>query len=102
MVYYLWSRGYGPYERLNREYYRHELEQLLKFEGFDPTMSPTADVHINQASIYYSVEEMALLLRTRENDLVRHIFFKATLIKQGTNLKRPSWIYQSCIKDELV
>ena len=93
--------GYGPYGRHNREYNRHELEQLLKFEGFNPTMSFTADVHTNQAQIYYSVEEIAQLLRTRENDLGQYIFFKATLIKQETNLKRPSWLYRSYTKDEL-
>ena len=93
--------GYGPYGRHNREYNLHELEQLLKFEGFNPTMSFTADVHTNQAQIYCSVEEIAQLLRTRENDLGQYIFFKATLIKQETNLKRPSWLYRSYTKDEL-
>ena len=93
--------GYGPYGRHNREYNLHELEQLLKFEGFNPTMSFTADVHTNQAQIYCSVEEIAQLLRTRENDLGQYIFFKATLIKQETNLKRPSWLYRSYTEDEL-
>ena len=93
--------GYGPYGRHNREYNRHELEQLLKFEGFEPTMSFTADVHANQAQIYCSLEEIAQLLRTRENDLGQYIFFKATLIKQEVNLKRPSWLYRSYTKDEL-
>ena len=94
-------RGYGLYGWHNREYNRHELEQLLKFEGFDHTMSFTADVHTNQAQIYCSVEEIAQLLRIRENDLGQYIFFKATLIKQKTNLKRPSWLYRSYNKDEL-
>ena len=93
--------GYGPYGRHNREYNLHELEQLLKFEGFKPTMSFTADVHTNQAQIYCSVEKIAQLLRTRENDLGQYIFFKATLIKQETNLKRPSWLYRSYTKEEL-
>ena len=93
--------GYGPYGRHNREYNRHELEQLLKFEGFNPTMSFTADVHTNQAQIYCSIEEIIQLLRTRENDLGQYIFFKATLIKQEVNLKRPSWLYRSYTEDEL-
>ena len=93
--------GYGPYGRHNREYNRHELEQLLKFEGFNPTMSFTADVHTNQAQIYCSIEKIAKLLRTRENDLGQYIFFKATLIKQEANLKRPSWLYRSYTEDEL-
>ena len=93
---------YGPYWRHNREYNCHELEQLLKFEGFNPTMSFTADVHANQAQIYCSVEEIAQLLRSRENDLGQYIFFKATLIKKVTNLKRPSWLYRSYRNEELV
>jgi len=93
--------GYGPYGRHNREYNRHELEQLLKFEGFNPKMSFTADVHTNQAQIYCPIEEITQLLRTRKNDLGQYIFFKATLIKKGTNLKRPSWLYRSYTEDEL-
>ena len=93
--------GYGPYGRHNREYNRHELEQLLKFEGFDPTMSFTADVHNNQAQNYCSLKKIAKLLSARENDLGQYIFFKATLIKQETNLKRPSWLYRSYTEDEL-
>ena len=94
--------GYGPYGRHNREYNRYELEQLLKFEGFNPTMSFTADVHANQAQIYCSIDEFAHLLKGREKDLGQYIFFKATLIKQEPNLKRPSWLYRSYSNEELV
>jgi len=94
--------GYGPYGRHNREYNRHELEQLLKFEGFSPTMSFTADVHLNQAENYFSVKKIANFLRSRENDLGQYIFLKATLIKREANLKKPSWLYRSYAVEELI
>ena len=94
--------GYGPYGRHNREYNLYELEQLLKFEGFNPTMSFTADVHANQAQFFCSIDEIAHLLKDREKDLGQYIFFKATLIKKETNLKRPTWLYRSYSNEELV
>lgn len=44
--------GYGPYGRHNREYNRHELDQLLKFEGFEPTVCFTADVHVESPLVF--------------------------------------------------
>ncbi len=74
---------------------------MLKFEGFNPTRSFTADVHANHAQNYCKVEEITKLLRSRENDLGQYIFLKATLIKQEANLKKPSWLYRSYTEEEL-
>jgi SAM-dependent methyltransferase len=96
--------GYGPYGRHNREFNRHELDKLLRFEGYDPTVCFTADVHANNAHAFCDVEKIAGLLKFRENDLGQYIFIKA--IANTTNLegrlKRPSWLYRSYPAGELV
>lgn len=94
--------GYGPYGRHNREFNRHELDQLLKFEGFEPTECFTADVHANNAQAFCDVDQIAHLLRFRENDLGQYIFVKATARPDVSNTKRPNWLYRSYPEGELI
>lgn len=94
--------GYGPYGRHNREYNRHELDQLLRFEGYEPTMSFTADVHANNAQAFCNVEKIADLLRFREADLGQYIFVKAVARQDVVKEKRPSWLYRSYPEGELI
>lgn len=94
--------GYGPYGRHNREYNRHELDQLLRFEGYEPTVCFTADVHANNAQAFCSVEKIAELLRFREHDLGQYIFVKATAKPKIQSTQRPSWLYRSYPEGELV
>lgn len=94
--------GYGPYGRHNREYNRHELDQLLRFEGFEPTECFTADVHANNAQQFFNVENIADLVRFREYDLGQYIFIKAVAQSKDTSIKRPAWLYRSYPEDELV
>lgn len=94
--------GYGPYGRHNREYNRHELDQLLRFEGYEPTVCFTADVHSNSAQEFCPVDKVADLLRFRENDLGQYIFIKAIAKAGESNMKRPSWLYRSYPTGELV
>lgn len=93
--------GYGPYGRHNREFNRHELDQLLRFEGYEPMVCFTADVHANNAQSFCSVERIADLLRFREHDLGQYIFIKATAMPGVHSLKRPGWLYRSYPEGEL-
>lgn len=93
--------GYGPYGRHNREYNRHELDQLLKFEGFEPTQCFTADVHENNAQAFCSVDKIADLLKFRENDLGQYIFIKAISLPTEQKKQRPNWLYRSYADGEL-
>lgn len=94
--------GYGPYGRHNREFNRHELDQLLKFEGFEPTVCFTADVHKNNAQAFCDVDQVVHLLQFRENDLGQYIFVKATATSDVSRDKRPSWLYRSYPPGELI
>jgi SAM-dependent methyltransferase len=94
--------GYGPYGRHNREYNRHELDQLLKFEGFEPTQCFTADVHANNAQAFCSVDKIADLLKFRENDLGQYIFIKAISLPTEQKKQRPNWLYRSYPNSELL
>jgi len=93
--------GYGPYGRHNREYNRHELYQLLKFEGFEPTTIFTADVHANNANQFCDIKKIEDLIRFRDSDLGQYIFIKASVISESINTKRPNWLYRSYAEDEL-
>lgn len=93
--------GYGPYGRHNREYNRHELDQLLRFEGFEPVECFTADVHANNAQAFCPVDKISDLLKFRENDLGQYIFIKAINTSLGRNSKRPGWLYRSYPEGEL-
>ena len=94
--------GYGPYGRHNREYNRHELDQLLRFEGYEPTACFTADVHTNNAQVFCNVENIADLLRFREHDLGQYIFVKAVARPDSSSTKRPAWLYRSYPQGELI
>ncbi len=80
--------GYGPYGRHNREYNRHELGQLLRFEGYEPTACFTADVHANNAQQFCNVEDIAELLKFREYDVGQYIFIKAVARPNSSSTKR--------------
>jgi SAM-dependent methyltransferase len=94
--------GYGPYGRHNREFNRHELDQLLRFEGYKPITCFTADVHHNNAEDYFRTIDITNILRFRENDLGQYIFIKAVARPCEPKTKRPSWLYRSYPEDQLV
>lgn len=94
--------GYGPYGRHNREYNRHELVQLLRFEGYEPTDCFTADVHANNAQAFCNIEKIAPMLRFREHDLGQYIFIKAVSRSGQQSTKRPAWLYRSYPEGSLV
>lgn len=94
--------GYGPYGRHNREYNRHELDQLLRFEGYEPTVCFSADVHGNNAHAFYDIKKISSMLRFREHDLGQYIFIKAVARPGDSSLKRPAWLYRSHPEGELV
>lgn len=94
--------GYGPYGRHNREYNRHELDQLLRFEGYEPVTCFTADVHANNAEAFCKIEKIINLLKFRENDLGQYIFIKAVAKSNCSNPKKPAWLYRSYPAGELV
>jgi SAM-dependent methyltransferase len=94
--------GYGPYGRHNREYNRHELDQLLRFEGYEPTACFTADVNDNNAQAFCDVEKIADLLKFRESDLGQYIFIKAIARTNENSEKKPAWLYRSYPEGELV
>lgn len=87
--------GYGPYGRHNREYNRHELVNLLQFEGFDVIDHFTADVHENISQNYCSVQDLEPLIKFRSSDLGQYIFLKATVNSEKIAETRPSWLYRS-------
>ena len=93
--------GYGPYGRHNREYNRHELDQLLRFEAFEPIHHFTADVHGNNAGNFFDIKIIAPLLKFREDDLGQYIFLKALNSGPKSTRKRPAWLFRSYPADEL-
>lgn len=93
--------GYGPYGRHNREYNRHDLAKLLEHEGFDLEVHFTADVHANNANVYCNLNQLAPMIKFREQDLGQYIFIKAKVSKRDVPKTRPSWLYRSYPKGEL-
>lgn len=93
--------GHGPYGRHNREYTLHELDQLLRFEGFKLEAGFTADVHANNARSFYNISKFDHLLRSRKNDLGQYIFLKAVSQPEEFAEKRPAWLYRSYPEAEL-
>lgn len=93
--------GYGPYGRHNREYNRHELIQLLQFEGFHPENHFTADVHHNNAARFTSMRELTSLVKFRGPDLGQYIFIRATKAT-ASPVQRPSWLYRSYATEALI
>ncbi len=99
-IYDLYS-GYGPYGRHNREYTCGELDRLLRFEGFAPSVCFTADVHANNAQKFCCVESIAKLLKSREGELGQYIFIKAIAQPGPAPEGRPSWLFRSYPQNEL-
>ena len=93
--------GYGPYGRHNREYNRHELIQLLEFEGFNVNECFTSDVHHNNASIFFDPLLIQHHLKFREKDLGQYIFLRAKNSPSFAE-KKPRWLYRSYDDKELV
>ena len=92
--------GYGPYGRHNREYNKHELAQLLQYCGFEVEELFSADVHKNYSSTFFSIEQVAGLVRFRANDLGQYLFSRSRNARpSGT--KRPAWLYRSYPAGEL-
>ena len=86
--------GYGPYGRHNREYNRHEIVEILKYEGFEPEVHFTADVHANNSAGYSDLNQFSDLVKFRENDLGQYLFVRAKNTG-ALATKRPSWLYRS-------
>jgi SAM-dependent methyltransferase len=93
--------GYGPYGRHNREYNRHELIQLLQFEGFIAEQHFTADVHANHAAAFTNAAKLNQLVRFRSPDLGQYIFIRAYK-NTAMPTKRPNWLYRSYPAGELI
>jgi SAM-dependent methyltransferase len=92
--------GYGPYGRHNREYNRHELVNLLQFEGFNCDVHFTANVHEDSTNSYFTLQELEELVSFRKGDLGQYIFIKATNSGRSAS-KYPSWLYRS-MPEELI
>lgn len=93
--------GYGPYGRHNREYTRQELHDLLRYEGYTPVTSFTADVHANHAQTFCNIEKIQHLLNIRKNDLGQYHFILSRAEQAEAKTKKPSWLYRSYPQDEL-
>ena len=93
--------GYGPYGRHNREYNRHELVELLKFEGYDLVDHFTSDVHSNNSYNFFDISKIEDLIKHREADLGQYIFIKAISTNKKSPQKRPAWLYRSYSKEAL-
>jgi SAM-dependent methyltransferase len=92
--------GYGPYGRHNREYNRHELHLLLRYAGFQPEVSYTADVHPNGAYVYAPPAALRAQLTFREHDLGQYLFTRSRrTASAGT--KKPDFLYRSYAPTEL-
>jgi SAM-dependent methyltransferase len=92
--------GYGPYGRHNREYNKHELALLLQYCGFDVDVLFSADVHDNISASLCSLENLAPLVKFRENDLGQYLFARSR--NSGVaRRKRPTFLYRSYPPGEL-
>jgi SAM-dependent methyltransferase len=74
--------GFGPYGRHNREYSLHELVQLLKFSGFEPETTFTADAHHVDYSDHPRFQDAVRLVDWRRNDLGQYLFAAVRAKKQ--------------------
>lgn len=87
--------GYGPYGRHNREYNRHELDLLLRFEGFEIVECFTSNVHPDNVNQFCDIQKFSNLIEFRKNDLGQYIFIKAVSRSDDLKVLRPSWLYRS-------
>jgi len=86
--------GHGPYGRHNREYTRHELNELLTFVGFDATEHFTADVHAWPAGVHSAADSLAAAVSHRLSDLGQYLFFRAINARPARS-GRPDFTYRS-------
>jgi hypothetical protein len=93
--------GYGPYGRHNREYNRHELVNLLKYEGLEPEIHFTANVHTDDLEHNVNLNKISDLIKFRENDLGQYIFLRAKKTNKQIGAKRPNWLYRSLPEGQL-
>ena len=66
--------GFGPYGRHNREYSMHELVQLLRFSGFEPETTFTADAHPVDYSAHPRFQDAMRMVDWRRGDLGQYLF----------------------------
>jgi SAM-dependent methyltransferase len=92
--------GYGPYGRHNREYNKHELNQLLVRAGFVVESLETADVHVNGAEAFTDPAAIVPLVAFRQHDLGQYLFSRSRNETAAKPLK-PRWLYRSYPPTEL-
>ncbi len=94
--------GHGPYGRHNREFTRHELDQLLGFAGFGDRRSFTGDAHPADFRGFSGYDLVApTLAGSRADDLGQYHFFAV----RKTGEPRPGLptaFYRSWPADQLV
>jgi SAM-dependent methyltransferase len=93
--------GYGPYGRHNREYNKHELHLLLTQLGFEIEEMFASDVNENEVGKAMSDGKMLYMTNHRKYDLGQYIFIRAKNLGPA-NPKKPSWLYRSYPKDEML
>jgi len=74
--------GFGPYGRHNREFTMHELVELLKFSGFEPETTFTADAHHVDYSGHPRFQDAMKMVEWRRNDLGQYLFAAVRASKQ--------------------
>lgn len=92
--------GYGPYGRHNREYNKHELNQLLERVGFVVESLDTADVHANRSEAFTDQAPIVPLVAFRQHDLGQYLFSRSRNEAPARPLK-PAWLYRSYPSTEL-
>lgn len=92
--------GYGPYGRHNREYNKHELNQLLVRAGFVIESLETADVHANESEAFTDPASIVPLVAFRQHDLGQYLFSRSRNEAAARPLK-PAWLYRSYPPTEL-
>jgi SAM-dependent methyltransferase len=92
--------GYGPYGRHNREYNKHELNQLLVRAGFVIESLETADVHANGSEAFTDPAAILPLVAFRQHDLGQYLFSRSRNETAARPLK-PAWLYRSYPPTEL-
>lgn len=94
--------AYGPYGRHNREYTKHELNEVLIHCGFAPETLQTHDVHQNRAEDYFpNAKQLMPLLQFREADLGQYHFTHSVKARNPA-IGRPAWLYRSYPAEDLV
>ncbi len=90
--------GYGCYGRHNREYNKHELNQLLLLTGFEIEEMFSQNVHKEYANCFFDADKIMPLIKSipnRELDLGQYIFIKARKAKDVDSVIAPEWLYRS-------